>query len=393
MAAPRFGGSRHSRRSPNPGRARPGNTGPPRCVPRTATRSRTSPGRIRTGCEFHQYLQFLADRQLGAAAATARASGLELGLFRDLAVGAAPDGAEAWACAETLARGAWVGAPPDPFAADGQNWILPPPLPLRLAHDGFASFATLLGANMRHAGALQIDHVMGLARLFWIPDGGTGADGAYVAYPLESLLAQITLESARAKCMVIGEDLGTVPEGLRPTLAEADVLSYRVLLLEREGRRFTPAARYPARAAACVTTHDLPPLAGWWEGKDIEERAALGLLHRDGDAAAERSVDRAALVDALVEQGCLDQSAAAAPQAAEVVAAAHAFVAATPADLMLVQTDDLAGMRSGVNLPGTDRERPNWRRRLRTPVDALLNGDPARAILRAVHQAGRATDR
>jgi glycogen operon protein len=341
---------------------------------------------------FHQYLQFLADRQLGAAAATASASGLELGLFRDLAVGAAPDGAEAWACAEDLAQGAWVGAPPDPFAAEGQNWYLPPPLPLRLARGGFASFAALLTANMRHAGALRIDHVMGLARLFWIPDGGTGADGAYVAYPLDSLLGQVALESVRANCMVIGEDLGTVPEGLRPMLAAADILSYRVLLLEREGRRFRPAPLYPARAVACVTTHDLPPLAGWWEGADVQERATLGWPGAGQDEAGERSVDRAALVDVLVGQGCLAQPTSAAPLVAEVVAAAHAFVAATPADLMLVQTDDLAGMRTGVNLPGTDRERPNWRRRLPTPVDALLTGDAAQTILRAVHEAGRGTD-
>ena len=342
---------------------------------------------------FHQYLQFLADRQFAAAAAKARASGLELGLFRDLAVGAAPDGAEAWACADGLAQGAWIGAPPDPFAAEGQNWHLPPPLPLRLARDGFAAFAALLAANMRHAGALRIDHVMGLARLFWIPDGGTGADGAYVAYPLASLLGQVALESVRAGCMVVGEDLGTVPDGLRPALSEADILSYRVLLFERDGRSFRPAPRYPARAVACVTTHDLPPLAGWWEGADIEERAALGLLPPGRHEAAERAVERAALVEALVGQGCLVPPASAAPPVAQVVAGAHAFLAATPADLMLVQADDLAGMRTGVNLPGTDTERPNWRRRLPMPVDALLTGEIAQTILRAVREADRGTDR
>jgi len=342
---------------------------------------------------FHQYLQFLADRQLAAAAAKATVSGLEFGLFRDLAVGAAPDGAEAWACAEALAQGAWIGAPPDPFAAEGQNWRLPPPLPLVFARDGFAAFAALLAANMRHAGALRIDHVMGLARLFWIPNGGTGADGAYVAYPLSDLLGQVALESVRAGCMVVGEDLGTVPEGLRPALTDADILSYRVLLFEREGQRFRSAASYPARAVACVTTHDLPPLAGWWEGADIAERAALGLLRPETDAAAERAGGRAALAEALVGEGCLAPPAAAGPPVAEVVASAHAFVAATPADLMLVQADDLAGMRSGVNLPGTDTERANWRRRLPTPVEALLTGEAAQTILRAVRGGGRGTDR
>jgi glycogen debranching enzyme GlgX/4-alpha-glucanotransferase len=338
---------------------------------------------------FHLYLQFLADQQLGAAAATARASGLELGLFRDLAVGTAPDGAEAWSCAENLAQGAWTGAPPDPFAAEGQNWLLPPPLPLRLAQDGFASFAALLAANMRHAGVLRIDHVMGLARLFWIPDGGTGADGAYVSYPFADLVGQVALESVRAGCMVVGEDLGNVPEGLRPALAEANILGYRILLFERDGQRLKRPALYPVRAAACVTTHDLPPLAGWWEGADIEERAALGLLHSGRDEAAERAVERAALVEALVAEGCLTPPTSGAPPVAEVVAGAHAFVAASPTDLMLVQADDLAGMRRGVNMPGTDTERPNWRRRLPTPVDELLNGDTAQTILRVVRESGR----
>jgi glycogen debranching enzyme GlgX/4-alpha-glucanotransferase len=338
---------------------------------------------------FQQYLQFLADQQLATASMTAKESGLELGLFRDLAVGAAPDGAEAWACADALAHGAWIGAPPDPFAPDGQNWSLPPPLPQRLAQDGFANFAALLAANMRHAGVLRIDHVMGLARLFWIPDGATGADGAYVAYPLADLLGQVVLESVRAGCMVVGEDLGTVPDGLRPALTEADILGYRVLLLERDGQGFRPAPHYPARAVACVTTHDLPPLAGWWDGADIAEQAALGLLQPGHDAAAQRAAERGALVEALVGQGCLDPQSATTPSPAEVVVAAHAFVAATPADLMLVQADDLAGMQIGVNLPGTDAERPNWRRRLPMPVDALLTGDTAQAILGAVRDSGR----
>jgi glycogen operon protein len=341
---------------------------------------------------FHQYLQFLADRQFAAAAAKSTASGLELGFFRDLAVGAAPDGVEAWARSDDLADGAWVGAPPDPFAAEGQNWHLPPPLPLRLARGGFASFAALVASNMRHAGALRIDHAMGLTRLFWIPDGGTGADGAYVAYPFADLLGQVALESARARCMVVGEDLGTVPEGFRPTMTEAGILSYRVLLLEREGRTFKPAASYPARAIACVSTHDLPPLAGWWEGADVHERLALGLLHDSRDAEAERSAERAALIDALAGEGSLSRPDAGEPPVATVIAAAHEFVAATPCDLVLAQAEDLAGMRVGVNLPGTDAERPNWRLRLPVPVEALLTGEAAQSILGPV-RAGRSAVR
>ncbi len=160
---------------------------------------------------FHLYLQFLAERQLAAAAGRGRSAGLSLGLLRDLAVGAAPDGAEAWAGTDLLARGASIGAPPDPFSAGGQIWGLPPPNPLALASDGFAGFAALLAANMRHAGGLRIDHVMGLSRLFWVPEGAKGADGAYVSYPFRHLLGQLTLESRRAGCLIVGEDLGTVP--------------------------------------------------------------------------------------------------------------------------------------------------------------------------------------
>lgn len=341
---------------------------------------------------FHQYLQFLADQQFAAAAARATSSGLELGFYRDLAVGAAPDGAEAWCGSDELAEGAWIGAPPDPFAVEGQNWHLPPPLPLRMARNGFVSFAALIAANMRHAGALRIDHAMGLTRLFWIPDGATGADGAYVAYPFADLLGQLTLESARARCMVVGEDLGTVPDGFRPALTEADILSYRVLLLERDGRQFRPAALYPARAVACVTTHDLPPLAGWWEGADIRERALLGLLPAVSDAEAERDADRTALVEMLTGERCLKQPGSEAPDVAAVVEGAYRFAAATPADLMLVQAEDLAGMRVGVNLPGTNTERPNWRLRLPEPVETLLAGDVAQTILGSVRDDGRGTD-
>jgi 4-alpha-glucanotransferase len=321
---------------------------------------------------FHQYLQYRADHQLAAAGAE-----LELGLFRDLAVGAAGDGAEAWAAADDLAHGAWIGAPPDPLAPNGQNWFLPPPIPGRRARDGFASFAALLAANMRHAGILRIDHVMGLSRLFWIPDGAGGADGAYVGYPLADLLGQVTLESVRAGCMVIGEDLGTVPDGLRGVLAAADVLSYRVLLLERDGRAFRPAAAYPRAALACVSTHDLPPLAGWLDGADLAERVALDLVPAGEDSGGERAIDRAALAAAL---GTADDAA--------MVVAAHALVGASPAMLAMAQTDDLAGARIGVNLPGTDTERANWRRRLDTPVDSLLTAGPAPAILDALW-AGR----
>jgi glycogen operon protein len=323
------------------------------------------PERVR----FHQWLQFLCDRQLGAAATTAREGGLSLGLYRDLAVGTAPDGAEAWASASVLADGVSIGAPPDPFSASGQIWGLPPPNPWRLRADGFRTFAGLIGANMRHAGALRIDHVLGLARLFWVPNGAGGADGAYVANPLQDMLGELALESMRARCFVVGEDLGTVPDGLREALAANDVLSYRVLWFERDGAGFIPAARYPRQAVACVSTHDLATLAGWRAGTDIAERAALGQLDAGRAAAAQAERTR--------EQAELAAAIGAAPDAPAV----HGFIAATPCSLVMAQADDLAGETVAVNLPGTDRERPNWRRKIAIPVPDLLDAPPARAII------------
>ncbi len=341
---------------------------------------------------FHIFLQRLADRQLADAAASATVDGLSIGFYRDLAVGAAPDGAEAWSNQDTLMRGVSVGAPPDPFSADGQVWSLPPPDPVAMRREGYAGFAELLDANMRHAGALRIDHVMGLQRLFVVPEGASAALGAYVNYPRADLLAQVALHSQRARCLVVGEDLGTVPEGMPDALAAEKVLSYSVLWFERAGRAIKPAATWRPLAAACVSTHDLPTLAGWWAGADIAEKQSLGMLDAAAaDAAvADRAGEKAALLEMLRGNGLLHGEldiARALP--ASVAAAVHAFVCGTPALLALVQADDLAGELVAVNLPGTDRERPNWRRRLSVDVDALFRTELAGAVLGAMRPRAR----
>jgi glycogen operon protein len=338
-------------------------------------------GRVR----FHQYLQWLCELRLADAAGMA--SGLSLGFCRDLAVGAAPDGAEAWSNATLLADGVSIGAPPDQFNAEGQVWGVPPFDPLRLEADGYARPAELFARNMRHAGAIRVDHIMGLARLFWIPDGATPADGAYVAYPTADLLGQLALESERARCLVIGEDLGTVPPGLRETLAGQQILSYRVLPFERDGDAFRAPDAYPRLALACVSTHDLPPFAGWWDGVDIAERLDLRLTRPDDAerAHAERLAEKAALLRALEAAGLIapGHDAARTP-ASEVMAAAHAFIAATPSFLALAQVEDLAGDRVAVNLPGTDMERPNWRRRLAAPLAEVMASKAGQTILSAM---------
>ena len=325
---------------------------------------------------FALYLQWVADRQLATATAHARSSGLTLGLYRDLAVGAAPDGAEAWANpAGMLARGVSIGAPPDPFSPDGQVWALPPPIPRVLTASGYTGFRELLAANMRHAGALRIDHVMGLARLFWIPDSGIARDGAYVQYPLDDLIAVLAQESQRASCVVVGEDLGTVPDGFRERLDAADVLSYRIVWFEREGKAFLPPSRYPAKAAACVSTHDLPTIAGWWTGADVREKRDLGQVDDDGAAAAraERLADKRALAAALADAGVVQDAAIdpLGPHNASITAAIHRYAAQTSSALLLIQADDLAGEVEAVNVPGTDRERPNWRRKVGVEASAL----------------------
>jgi glycogen debranching enzyme GlgX/4-alpha-glucanotransferase len=324
---------------------------------------------------FALYLQWVADRQFAAVAKDAHADGLALGIYRDLAVGAAPDGAEAWANpAACLARGASIGAPPDPLATGGQIWHLPPPIPAALTATGYAGFRELVAANMRHAGALRVDHAMGVTRLFWIPDGAKAMDGAYVHYPQEDLLAVLALESHRARCLVVGEDLGTVPAGFRERLAAADILSYRVLWFEREGSVFKPPSHYAVNAAACISTHDLPTVAGWWNGADVDEKHALGLI-ADAEVPvvrALRSADKAALATALDDAGVAPAPIdPAAPHAPGVTAAVHRYACASPSSLVLMQADDLAGETVMLNLPGTDRERPNWRRKIAIETNAL----------------------
>jgi 4-alpha-glucanotransferase len=336
--------------------------------------------------EFFHFLQWEADRQLAAAAAAGRAAGLSIGLYRDLAVGVDPHGAEAWADQELIAPGAAIGAPPDPLSRVGQNWGLAPINPLALRRRGFAPLIAALRANMRHAGILRIDHVMGLQRLYWIPNGSPATDGAYVSYPFRDLVRLVALESRRQGCAVIGEDLGTVPEGFRETMRDANVLSYRVAMFERrDGGAFVPPGQYPPLAAASAATHDLATLRGFWTGRDIDWRRTLG-LYPDAAAqaaeAGERQRGRYLLLEALAAEGLLARdrfgeflAADGAPVwTAELAEAIHVFLARSRARLMLVQLEDVAGECEQANLPGTADGHPNWRRRLGVGLDELLAG-------------------
>ncbi len=258
----------------------------------------------------------------------------------------------------------------------GQDWGLPPIVPSRLRAAGYAPFIATLRANMRHSGALRIDHVMGLMRLFWVPRGRTPAEGAYVHYPFDDLVGLLALESQRHRCLVIGEDLGTVPDDVRRTLAERDVLSYRVLMFERDGAgEFKPPEAYPEAALATASTHDLPTLAGWWEGHDIEVRAKLGMLGAEAARLQEeRAEDRRRLLRALERAGVLPDDPISATLSTPKLTAAlaesiAAFLAATPSLIAVLQLEDVVLAREQANLPGTVDAHPNWRRKLPVTIE------------------------
>jgi 4-alpha-glucanotransferase len=329
---------------------------------------------------FVAWLQWIADAQLAAAAAAA--APMRVGLYRDLAVGAAPAGAEAWCSRHAVVEAARIGAPPDIHNPLGQNWDLPPLHPHGLGDEGYADFIELVRANMRHAGALRIDHVMALQHVYWIPKGAAAGDGAYVRYPLDDLVGILALESRRGRCMVVGEDLGTVPEGFRERMQAANVLSYRVLFFERDALGgFLAPRSYPRAAVAVLGSHDLPTLGAWWSGADIRLRRRLGLLADDDAVDAQlraRAVDREAFVVALRAAGALD--AGRTLDRDTLFTAAHAFLAQTGAALAVAQIDDVTDETDPVNVPTTSEERPNWRRRLALTLEELAT-DPRFATL------------
>ncbi len=335
--------------------------------------------------DFHVYVQFELDRQLAVAAETARGAGLRIGLYQDLAIGTAPGGADAWMFPGLFVNGASVGAPPDPLGPEGQNWGLPPVDPERLADDGFRYWIQLVRGALEHSGALRIDHVMGLLRLFWIPAGRPASEGAYIRYPADALFGILALEGTRASALIVGEDLGTVPDGFPDLLAHWGVLSSRVLTFERESDgSFRAAARYSDRALVTANTHDLPTLAGFWTGRDIALRRALGLIASDDDArGAERARDgeRRALLARLADEGIAPRDAAP-PSASHLAAAVHAFLCRTPAPLVGLSLDDITGEIDPMNVPGTSLDQyPSWSRRSRIAIESFATDETVRRAL------------
>jgi 4-alpha-glucanotransferase len=311
--------------------------------------------------EFFIFLQWLADRQLASAAAAA--SAMPIGLYRDLAVGVDLASADVWSDPSAFALGLSVGAPPDPLNAAGQNWGLVPFHPRVLRERRYQPFIDLLRANMRHGGALRIDHVIGLRRLFCIPRALPQGGGAYVNYDFDAMLGIVALESVRNRCMIVGEDLGTVPEGFRERTAPARVFSCRVLYFEREwDGRFRSPDEYPLDAVASTGTHDLPTFGGWWRGADQPARDQLLAAF----AAAGIEVDDNALTSLLV--------------------AAYRYLARSRSRLELLQLEDGIGSLDQVNVPGTIDEEPNWQRKLAVPIEALPTHSIFAAIVHALRE-------
>ncbi|WP_322080858.1 4-alpha-glucanotransferase [Burkholderia sp. BCC1972] len=387
---------------------------------------------------FHAFLQWCASRALGDAQHAARGAGMATGLIADLAVGSDRAGSDAWAHGATLLRGVSLGAPPDQFNAAGQAWGVTTWTPAALRADGFVPFIELLRATFAHAGGIRIDHVLGFARMWIVPDGGAPRDGAYLRYPLDDLVRLVALEAARHRAIAIGEDLGTVPAGFRERLGAQGIAGMRALWFERDADgTFRPPSAWDRDAIATTSTHDLPTVAGWWRGVDLAWRrvaaaAAAGAAQRDdatdardiaapapddasahdsdeivqrtvpgpdaADAAqppacppdllaahAERATERAALWRALQQAGCAPADKATPPTDAPPVGAILAYVARSASPLAIVPLEDLLALDAQPNLPGPPCGHPNWRQRLPRTIDTLFDADVRERIAAVVH--------
>lgn len=339
-------------------------------------------GRLAGRVGFHAWLQWQLDEQLGRAQEAARAAGMPIGIVHDLAVGVSQGSADAWMYRSLFAPGISVGAPPDEFNQRGQDWGQPPWHPGRLAEAGYAPFREMLAAALRHGGGLRLDHAMQVSRLWWVPEGRSPAEGTYVSYDRNALLACLVAEAARTGAVIIGEDLGTVEPGLREDLARRGILGTSLLWFERDGDgRPRPPERWRELSLATVGTHDMPPIAGILHGDHLDLRDRLGLLTRELEVEEdEHRRGLADWLDLLHAEGLLQAPPTTIMKALDhdsteydeqVMAALHGFLARTPARLLGISLADAVGERRTQNQPGTTDEYPNWR----VPL-AGAGGDP-----------------
>ena len=340
---------------------------------------------------FHQYVQWQIDRQLDRAQQHAR-SRLSIGLYHDLALATDSFGSDLWAYRRFFAPGCRVGSPPDDFAPNGQDWGFPPPNSESHQEDGYRLFAESIRKNCRHGGALRIDHVMRLFRLYWIPEGYDASQGAYVRELSENYVRLLALESVRNRVIIIGEDLGTVEPAVRETLASFGILSYRLFYFEKYNGGFRRSDEYPQQALVSSTTHDLPTLTGYWAGADIEARRKAGTIDEEGYRAqsSARAQDKQKMLDVLFQASLLPEHL---PRAAgdypelteELLRAIAGFLAVTPSQLWAINQEDITRELHQQNLPGTTWQYPNWRRKLRFTIEELQSDPQARALSEIFH--------
>ncbi|MBP6019268.1 MAG: 4-alpha-glucanotransferase [Burkholderiaceae bacterium] len=352
---------------------------------------------------FYSFLQWLADKNMCHAQQVARDAGMEIGLITDLAIGTDPRGSHAWSRQGQMLAGVAVGAPPDAFQPLGQNWGLTAFSPLALGQDGYQAFAETLHAALRYAGGVRIDHILGMSRLWLVPDGATAAQGVYLRYPLADMLGVIAQVAREHQALVIGENLGTVPEGFNARLEQAGILGTSVLWFERSpaalpssgsvsASDFTPSAQWSPQTVAMPSTHDLPTITGWWQGRDLYWREQQGLLA--GMAAQEetatRGLDKVLLRQTMAREDSSLEKQGDSDQSMVPLDAVLAFVARTPVPLALFSMEDVLGVLEQPNLPGplpTGGIHPNWRQRLPLTVQELGASARLKASVKAIVQA------
>ncbi|MFM2483316.1 4-alpha-glucanotransferase [Celerinatantimonas sp. YJH-8] len=334
---------------------------------------------------FYCWLQWLAQTQFDRCSRLTQSCQMPLGLYRDVAVGVTDHGSQTWSERQHFALNAYVGAPPDILGPLGQNWMLPPIDPEKLKQAHYQPFIEMLRANMQGCGALRLDHVMGLLRLWWIPKQAGARNGAYVRYPIDALLSILALESHRHHCMVIGEDLGTVPQEIVDKLKRYGVLSYKVLYFEKDKQhRFHAPEDYPHQSIATITTHDLPTLSGFFQHLDLQRGEQLGLYPNPVVLAGlheERRQDCRELVQAIAQTQTFD-----ADDASQFNRAAHLFLSESQSALLGLQPEDWLEMTQPVNIPGTETEYPNWRRKLTLETTQIFNLPRVQELLAALRQ-------
>ena len=335
-------------------------------------------------------MQFLADRGLRYAQRAARGAGMAIGLISDLAVGADSGGSQCWSRQRETLLGLTVGAPPDLLQRRGQNWGLTAFSPRGLVQSGFGTYREMLETALAHAGGMRIDHAMGLNRLWVIPEGADGAQGTYLSFPEQDLLRLVALESVRRKAIVLAEDLGTVPEGFSDRLRDAGIGGMRVLWFEREkDETFKPPMHWTGRAAAMTSTHDLPTVAGWWSGRDIEWRESLGLCKDAPAERVDRMRDRTLLWNAMRGSGAASGDPPDPADGAAAADAACAHVGGSACELVMLPVEDALALVEQPNVPGTLDEHPNWRRRLPAPSATLLADEAVTRRLARLDEARR----